>query len=242
MPQPEPLTVAEAGPPASEPDGTRAVHLVGVSRLFGSTPALIGVNLTLPLGEVVLVHGPNGAGKTTLLRILATALGPTYGGGTVLGFDLERQREEIRRRVELLGHRTRLYADLTARENLLFVAALQGLPGGVVTAALERVGLAREGEERVGGFSHGMRQRLALARAFLRRPQLLLLDEPYAGLDDAGKSLVDQLIVEARTEGRTVVLATHDVSRGEFLADRAIAMDAGRIASARLVADGLVPG
>jgi heme exporter protein A len=176
----------------------------------------------------VLLRGPNGSGKSTLLRLVATALSPTYGGGRVLGFDLVRERELIRRRVEFLGHRTRLYEDLTAAENLRFACALHAIPPAGVPEALERVGLADVATERVRGFSQGMRQRVALARALLRDVDLLLLDEPYAGLDaDAGR-IVDGAVRGTRERGRTVVLATHDPTRGG-LATRTLSMDRGRV-------------
>jgi heme ABC exporter ATP-binding subunit CcmA len=196
--------------------------------VFGAVPAVVRVDLTVERGQVVLVRGPNGAGKSTLLRIIATAISPTYGGGRVLGFDLLRQRVEIRRRAELLGHRTRLYEDLTAEENLRFACALFDIPSGSVGAALDQVGLSDVSEDRVRGFSQGMRQRLALARVALRRPELLLLDEPYAGLDEAAKDLVDRLIRETAAAGGTAILATHDVTRGRF-ADRSLLMEGGRL-------------
>jgi heme ABC exporter ATP-binding subunit CcmA len=192
------------------------------------TPAVVRVDLRVERGEVVLVRGPNGAGKSTLLRVVATALSPTYGGGSVLGFDLLRGRDEIRRRVELLGHRTRLYEDLTAAENLRFACAVTGASPAGVASTLERVGLADVADERVRGFSQGMRQRVAVARALLRSPELLLLDEPYAGLDTSARDAVDGAIAEAREEGRTVLLATHDTTRGS-LATRTVVMDGGRL-------------
>lgn len=191
-------------------------------------PALIRVSLRVERGEVLLVRGPNGAGKSTLLRVMATALSPTYGSGSVLGFDLVRGRDDIRRRTELLGHRTRLYEDLTARENLRFACTLYGLDDVEVDAVLRRVGLADVAADRVRGYSQGMRQRVAVARAMLRRADLFLLDEPYAGLDEEGKDLVDEGIESARADGRTVVLATHDPTRGA-LADRVAFMDGGRL-------------
>jgi heme exporter protein A len=181
-------------------------------------------------GETILVRGPNGAGKTTLLRVIATAISPTFGSGSVFGFDLARGREEIRRLVELLGHRTRLYEDLSARENLLFSCRLFDLSGKAVPAMLERVGLTDSAGERIRGYSQGMRQRVALARALLRRPALLLLDEPYSGLDADAKDLVDQALVEAQRDGRTAVIATHDPTRGS-MASRVVHMDAGRLLS-----------
>jgi heme exporter protein A len=204
------------------------VELSGVTRVFGVVPAVVRVDLRVERGEAVLLRGPNGSGKSTLLRVVATALSPTYGGGSVLGFDLVRDREQIRRRVEFLGHRTRLYEDLTAAENLRFACNIHGVPAAGVPEALERVGLAEVAAERVRGFSQGMRQRVAVARVLLRDADLLLLDEPYAGLDAEAGRLVDEAVREARERGRTVVLATHDVTRGG-LATRTLFMDRGRL-------------
>jgi ABC-type multidrug transport system ATPase subunit len=131
------------------------VDLRGVTRLFGAAPALVRVDLAIERGEVVVLRGPNGAGKSTLLRIVATALSPTYGGGSVLGFDLADAREEIRRRAELLTHRTRLYEELTARENLELFADLLDIHHDLVQGALERVALADVADERVRTFSAG---------------------------------------------------------------------------------------
>lgn len=205
-----------------------AIALGGVTRVFGTHPAIVGVRLVVPRGEVVLLRGPNGAGKSTLLRVIATALSPTWGGGTVLGFDLVRERQQVRRHTDLLGHRTRLYEDLTAAENLHFACALHGADPGRVPEALARVGLDDVAGERVSGFSQGMRQRVALARALLREADLLLLDEPYAGLDEQAKRLVDGVVAAAGRAGRTVVLATHDPT-GAGLATRTVEMDAGRL-------------
>jgi heme ABC exporter ATP-binding subunit CcmA len=205
-----------------------AVALSNVTRVFGAAPAIVRVDLTVERGESVLLRGPNGAGKTTLLRVIATAISPTYGTGTVLGFDLAREREQIRRRTELLGHRTRLYEDLSAAENLRFACRLFGSDSRGVPEALERVGLAGVASERVRRFSQGMRQRVALARVLLRDPELLLLDEPYSGLDDEAKDLVDDVVAEAHDAGRTVILATHDPSRGAS-ATRTLRMEAGKL-------------
>ncbi len=181
---------------------------------------------------MVLVRGPNGAGKSTLLRVIATALAPTYGSGAIFGFDLLRERDEIRRRTELLGHRTRLYEDLTASENLRFACTLFGIDPRGVPDALDRVGLTDAADERVSGFSQGMRQRVAVARAILRTPDLLLLDEPYAGLDAEAKEIVDEAIKDAVGTGGTVLLATHDPTRGA-MAGRTLRMDGGRILTER---------
>ena len=214
----------------AEPDqrAPAAVALSNVTRVFGVVPAVVRATLTIQRGECVLIRGPNGAGKTTLLRIIATAISPTYGSGAVFGFDLVEEREEIRRRTELLGHRTRLYDDLSGRENLEFTRGLFGLDRTGIQPALDRVGLGDVADERVRRYSQGMRQRLALARVLLRSPDLLLLDEPYAALDEEARDLVDQVIDEARSAGRTVVLATHDPTKAA-MANRVLFMDGGRI-------------
>lgn len=217
-----------AGRPSDLGRAAPGVRLAGVTRVFGTQPALIRVDLNIERGQTILIRGPNGAGKTTLLRLIATALSPTFGSGSVLGFDLLEGREEIRRRTELLGHCTRLYEDLTARENLRFVCTLHGLDPAGIAPALDEVGLADVAGERVRAYSQGMRQRVAVARILLRRPELLLLDEPYAGLDEAAKDVVDRTIEAARAEGRTAILATHDPTRGS-MASRTLHMEGGRI-------------
>jgi heme ABC exporter ATP-binding subunit CcmA len=216
--------------PDKGPGASPAIQLSGVTRVFGASPALVRADLRVERGETILVRGPNGAGKTTLLRVVATAISPTYGSGNVLGYDLSTGREEIRRRVELLGHRTRLYEDLSGRENLAFFCAVFGLEAPPIRQVLERVGLEEAADERVRGYSQGMRQRVAVARALLRRPELLLLDEPYAGLDAEAKDLVDETVSEAQRDGRTVVVATHDPTRGA-MATRTVQMEEGRLLS-----------
>jgi heme ABC exporter ATP-binding subunit CcmA len=191
-------------------------------------PAVVRADLRVERGEVVVVRGPNGAGKSTLLRIVATSLTPTYGRGTVLGFDLHRERDEIRRRVDLLTHRTRLYEDLTAAENLELWCRLLGVARDAVQPALERVGMLEVAGERVRAFSQGMRQRVAVARTIVRRPELLLLDEPYTGLDAEARHAVDDLIRETVRDDRTVVVATHHPI-ADSIARRELTVDGGRI-------------
>jgi ABC-type multidrug transport system ATPase subunit len=227
---PRPGAAPGVAAPAPTPRND-AVVLRGVSRLFGGHAALVGVDLEVGAGEVVLVLGPNGAGKSTLLRLIATALVPTFGRGNVLGHDLVRDRTAIRARVELLGHRTRLYEDLTPAEYLRFVDRMDGRRSDddAHPAALERTGLTEVRDVRMSTFSNGMRQRVAIARARLRRPDLLLLDEPYAGLDASAMDAVGEAIVEARERGGTVLVATHDARRGMAIADRVVHVDAGRV-------------
>lgn len=220
----------EGGPKSADRAG--GLRLTGVTRIFGAHPAVILVDLAVARGEVVLLTGHNGAGKTTLLRIAATAIAPTYGGGTVLGFDLVREKTAIRGRTEMLGARTRLYEDLTPLEYLRFVAQLTlPQPRIALEDLLERVDLVPARDMRIRELSQGMRQRLALARAHMRRPELLLVDEPYSALDQAGREELDKLIEDTRFAGGCVLLATHDVERARRVADRVVDMRGGRIDS-----------
>jgi ABC-type multidrug transport system ATPase subunit len=223
MTVPEPAATATAHSPAGS-----AVHLTRVTRLFDGLAAITQVSLQVGTGESVWLRGSNGSGKSTLLRVIATAISPTYGGGTVLGHDLTRGRARIRATTELVGHNTRLYDELTATENLHFVCDLLGLDPAGVPAALERVGLAEVATVRAGNFSQGMRQRLVLARCLVRRPRLLLLDEPYAGLDPDARVVVDDLLAESGRAGRTVLIASHEAPP-EQLVHRTVVMDGGRL-------------
>ena len=205
-----------------------AVHLSRVTRLFDGLAAVSQVSLEIASGETVWLRGWNGSGKTTLLRLIATAISPTFGGGSVLGFDLQKQRNAIRAQTDLLSHETRLYNDLTAVENLRFACRLYDLDGRLVEPALERVGLDEVAAVRAGSFSQGMRQRLALARCLIRTPALILLDEPYAGLDVDARVVVDDLLGAARGGAQTVVVASHEAPPPQ-LVDRELQMDGGRL-------------
>ena len=206
--------------------GPAAIELDGLVRRYGERPALDGLTLSLPAGATLVVFGPNGAGKSTLLRVLATLLRPHAGVVRVLGRDLPREGWAVRGRVGLLGHDPLLYRDLTARENLRFHARLHGVPAQRAAELLERVGLARRADDKVHTFSRGMVQRLAVARAVLHDPALLLLDEPRANLDPAAAELVEPLIGAA--SGRTRVVTSHDPAGGLAEADLALGLRAGR--------------
>jgi heme ABC exporter ATP-binding subunit CcmA len=192
-------------------------------------PALAGVDLDVAQGEIVLLSGPNGAGKTTLLRLLA-GLVPMYSGeADVLGHDLSRDRRGARRDLALVGHETFCYDDLTVRENLRFAARASGRGSAPADAALERVGLGDLADVVHRRLSAGQRRRLALAVAWSRDPRLLLLDEPHAGLDAEGRRVLDEIVRAAPTEGRAVLVASHELDRTRALADREVVLTNGRV-------------
>jgi heme ABC exporter ATP-binding subunit CcmA len=205
-----------------------AVSCDGLVRRFGERAALDGIDLRVGEGQFVLVTGPNGAGKTTLLRVLATVLRPNGGTVRVGGHELPRAADRARPLVGYVAHGPLTYPGLTARENLELYAALYGVPADRVGAALERVGLDARGGDLVSEFSRGMGQRLALARACLHGPALLLLDEPTAGLDADGRDLLREVLAEP---GRTVIASTHEPAWFGGLATTEVPIRDGRVAA-----------
>src|SRR5215210_817015 len=203
-----------------------AIELTDVGRAYGERTALSGVTLTLEPGRTLAVFGANGAGKTTLLRILATLLRPHAGVARVLGRDLPRDGWAVRGRVGLLAHDPMLYRELTARENLRFHARLHGVAAGRIEALLDEVGLLRRADEPVRSLSRGLAQRVAICRATLHEPELLLLDEPLANLDPGAAAAVDPLI--GRNAGVTRVVISHDVAHGLAEADVVLGLRGGK--------------
>ena len=208
-------------------DAAVAVELDGLTRNYGERMALEDVTLSLAPGQTLVVFGPNGAGKTTLLRVLATLLRPHSGRVRVLGMRLPEEGWLVRGRVGLLGHEPLLYRELTPRENLRYHARLHGVGDERVEELLGAVSMTRRADEPVRTLSRGMVQRVAVARATLHDPELLLLDEPYANLDPAAIELVEPLI-GAGSE-RTRVLTSHDPGRGLAEADLALGLRGGRV-------------
>ena len=202
----------------------RAIELADLGRAYGERVALAGVTLDLDAGQTLAVFGSNGAGKTTLLRILASLLRPHHGTARVLGHELPKEGWAVRGKLGFLGHEPLLYRDLTARENLRFHARLHDVPFARIDELLDAVGMRARADDPVHTFSRGMVQRTAVCRALLHDPELLLLDEPLAGLDPGAVALVAPLL-----EGRTRVVITHDLS-GLADADLVLGLRAGRVA------------
>ncbi len=203
-----------------------ALEVEGLARHYGEREALSDVSLSLEAARTLVVFGPNGAGKTTLLRVLATLLRPHAGAVRVLGSSLPDDAWAVRGRIGLLAHEPLLYRELTARENLRFHARLHDVDEERIEEALEAVAISARASEPLRNLSRGMVQRVAVARAVLHDPELLLLDEPYANLDPAAIELVEPLIGAA--SGRTRVVCSHDPGGGLAEADLVLGLRAGR--------------
>ena len=221
---------------------TNVIEMRELSRQFGHVKALNGFSCDVHEGEVFGLLGPNGAGKTTSVRLLNGVLAPTSGQSRVLGFDPVTQGTDLRRRTGVLTETPSLYERLTARDNLTIFGKLYGVKEPILTARVKELldlfGLAERADDRAGGFSKGMKQRLALARALLHEPELLFLDEPTAGLDPEASRQVMQLIAQlSRQKGRTVLLCTHNLDEAQRLCDRVAVMNKGTLLAAGTLAD-----
>lgn len=207
------------------PDSHAAIELQGLTRHFGERTALREVSVVVPAGATLAVLGRNGAGKSTLLRLLATLLRPHGGRLRLFGEELPRRAWAVRGRLGLLGHDPLLYRDLTGRENLVYHARLHAVPPQRVDEVLEAVGMQNRGGDAVRLLSRGMVQRLAVARAVLHRPELLLLDEPRANLDPGASTLIEPLI--GRASRATRVITSHDPQSALAEADMVLALRDG---------------
>jgi len=205
---------------------TAAIELEGLTRRYGERIALDGLTLSLDAGRTLVVFGPNGAGKSTLLRVLATLLRPHAGTARVLGRELPREDWAVRGKIGFLAHDPLVYRDLSARENLDYHARLHGVRAGRAEELLDAVGLGLRAGDPVHTYSRGMVQRLAVCRAVLHDPPVLLLDEPRANLDPQAAALVEPLIGAA--SGRTRVITSHDPAGGLAEADVALGLRGGR--------------
>ena len=210
---------------------TVAIEAENLARRYGRRWALSDVSFRVAAGTVLMVAGRNGSGKSTLLRVISTAIRPDIGRVSVGGFDVLREREDVRKMSALLSHQTYLYESLTARENLRVVADHLGRGRESIDALLDRVALASRANDAVQTFSAGMRKRLSFARVLLQEPQIVLLDEPYGQLDPEGFALVDEVVRELKSRGVTVLMATHQVERVAGLADEVIVLEGGKVKS-----------
>ena len=209
-----------------------AVLAEGLLRTFAGTPVLAGIDLVVRPGDALGLLGPNGAGKTTLLRIVALLLRPSGGRLSIFGHDARDAPPSLRRRIGYVGHESLCYPDLTGEENLAFYARLFDVPDAPARIAelLAWAGLEAAARRPVRVYSRGMGQRLALARALLHRPDLLLLDEPFSGLDPAAVAALQGRLVELRAAGHAIVLTTHDLERAAPVATRLAIVHRGRVA------------
>lgn len=207
------------------------VEVEGLTRSYGHVMALRGVDLKLHHGEFMTVFGPNGAGKTTLIKILSAILRPTAGTVKISGQELQKDEGEIRKKIGLLSHNSFLYSNLTAQENLKFYGRIYGLAGldGRVEAALEEVGLRERGSDLVRTYSRGMVQRLAIARTILHDPDILLLDEPYTGLDQHAAITLTRILGRLHTGNRSIVMTTHNIQQGLELCNTVAIQVRGKI-------------
>lgn len=215
------------------------IRATGISKLYGVRPALRSIDFNADRGEFVALLGPNGAGKSTLLRVLGTLVKPDSGSVLINGYDAARNSVQARRMVGYVSHQPLLYPDLTGYENLIFTARMYGIAQEVnsenrglrefVSDSLRSVGLLARGHDQVKTYSRGMVQRLAIARATLHSPAVLLLDEPFTGLDQQAARDLSALLTNLVSGGRVVVMATHELTRGLESVSRAVIMKGGRI-------------
>jgi heme exporter protein A len=214
---------------ATTPSAASVLETSDLARSFGARSAVAGVTFKLAAGECLAVFGPNGAGKTTLLRLLAGLLKPSAGGARLGGVALP-GGPDVRRRVGLISHHTMLYESLSARENVVFAARLYGVDDAPRRAedALRRMSVFEQADAPLRLLSRGMQQRVSIARATVQRPELVLADEPYTGLDESGARALTSLLQELRASGTTIVIVTHNITEGLALATHAAIMDRGR--------------
>lgn len=213
-------------------EGHAALVTHNLAKQFGGIAALRSVSLEVPAGESLVIFGRNGAGKTTLLRIIATLTRSYTGSVDLFGQTLRRGDDAVRNRIGFASHESLLYADLSVRANLLFFAKLHRIDDArtAVETMIDRMELRLKASASIRSLSRGLKQRASLARAFLHDPELLLLDEPYTGLDERAAGVLDRFIEAIHAAGKTIIMATHDAARGWQHADRAIVLERGVVA------------
>jgi heme exporter protein A len=232
QPLPAKWATSEAGPSTVEIQRNPAI--INVKRLvkrFGLNTVLRNLDFEVGIGEFVALLGPNGAGKTTFLRILASLSRPAFGEVRIAGFHLPAQAASVRRILGVVSHQPLLYGDLTAEENLRFYGRLYGIPNlnRRIDGVMELIGLGLRRRDLVRTYSRGMQQRLAIGRAVLHDPEVMLFDEPHTGLDQDACVMLDSVLREVAARGRTVVMTSHDLSRAADLASRFDVLSRGKI-------------
>lgn len=237
-----PISPAPKPPRTHAPKFPCSPAMINVRKLvkrFGLKTVLRGLDFQVEQGEFVALLGPNGAGKTTFLRILASLSRPTMGEVRIAGYRLPNQAAAVRSRLGVVSHLPLLYGDLTAQENLRFYARMYGVPqmDARITEGLELVGLKHRRRDLVRTFSRGMQQRLAIGRAVLHDPEVMLFDEPHTGLDQDASAMLDNVLREVAARGRTVVMTSHDLARAADLASRFDILSRGVIVSSVQRAD-----
>jgi heme exporter protein A len=202
-------------------------------KAYGLLPVLRKLDLAIERGQFVALLGPNGSGKSTLLRLLSGLSKPTAGTIHIGGWELPQEAAAVRAQIGMVSHKSLLYDALSARENLEFFAGLYNIPRGEIDerimTMLTKVGLAKRADDLVRTFSRGMVQRLTIARALLHRPHVLLMDEPYTGLDQDASGVLDDLLLNAHAEGHTIIMTTHELDRAARLAERVLILSRGVI-------------
>jgi heme exporter protein A len=208
-----------------------AIQVTGLSKAYGFYRIFEEMSFTISSGACFALFGPNGAGKTTLLRILATIQAPSRGQFTIFGQDGVAQKESVRATILFIAHGSHLYEELSAIENLQFALALRGQSPDpfYLKRALDQTGIGAYGNLKIRQFSAGMKKRLALAKAIVAQPKLLLLDEPYNALDDGGVAITNQLIQDTMRRGGTVIMTTHDRNKAAQIATEGAILRAGRL-------------
>lgn len=215
----------------SSGDTQCAVQAIGLGKAIDDKVILQQLKFEIPCGRYVALLGANGAGKTTLLRMLSTLTSPTHGQLLMFGKTVTQDATELRSKLGLIGHNTMLYRDLSVRQNLMLFGRLYGLkdPAFRANELLDYVGLSHRADDAVKTFSRGMAQRAAIARALMHDPELLLADEPFAGLDAPSQEMLEQMLKELHSQGKTIIVTSHDISRSLQLTQQAIVLRNGRI-------------
>jgi len=207
------------------------IKVAALRKSYGPVDALRGINLNIKLGEFLTIFGPNGAGKTTLLKILSTIITPTSGEVIIDSLNIKKANHDIRKKIGVISHKTFLYENLTALENLLFYAMMYDVdePKESALKLIRQVGLGGRENHRVRTFSRGMEQRLSIARALIHSPNIIYLDEPYSGLDQHAALMLRNILKELHTQDRTIVMTTHNITHGLELSDRIVIQVKGEI-------------